>query len=148
MDRGWWTNKLVWKSSSNSPGAKQAPMDEEGVFSVWKSRIAGKWQKAFERPGTDGPVQTHWWVYNSSPYKLEYFTKSLRNDHVFILIFFSLFILLHTGPLEIFHSAMLKYLPKRQGFSFQGMRERGHLACLEHNENFVKRKQATTKTGV
>jgi hypothetical protein len=43
---------------------------------------------------------------------------------------------------------MLKYLPKRQGFSFQGMRERGHLACLEHNENIVKRKQATTKTGV
>ena len=39
-------------------------------------------------------------------------------------------------------------VPKRQGFSFQGMRERGHLACLEHNENIVKRKQATTKTGV
>ncbi|CAM4529859.1 unnamed protein product [Leuciscus chuanchicus] len=53
----------------------------------------------------------------------------------------------HTGPLEVFHSALLKYLPKRQAFSFQGMRERCHLAILEHNENIVKRKQDTTKTG-
>lgn len=78
--------------------------------------------------------------------------NTLQNHSVMIMFSFSysfpFFILLHTGPLEIFHSAMLKYLPKRQGFSFQGMRERGHLACLEHNENIVKRKQATTKTGV
>ncbi|KAJ8011920.1 hypothetical protein DPEC_G00063320 [Dallia pectoralis] len=53
----------------------------------------------------------------------------------------------HTGPLEVFHSALLKYLPKRQAFSFQGMRERCQLAILEHNENIVKRKQATTTTG-
>ncbi|KAK7127270.1 hypothetical protein R3I94_018457 [Phoxinus phoxinus] len=53
----------------------------------------------------------------------------------------------HTGPLEVFHSALLKYLPKRQAFSFQGMKERCHLAFLEHNENIVKRKQDTTKTG-
>ncbi|XP_078114585.1 uncharacterized protein LOC144523128 [Sander vitreus] len=53
----------------------------------------------------------------------------------------------HTGPLEVFHSALLKYLPKCQAFSFQGLRERCHLAILEHNENIVKRKQATTKTG-
>ncbi|XP_030216455.1 uncharacterized protein LOC115546824 [Gadus morhua] len=53
----------------------------------------------------------------------------------------------HTGPLEIFHSALLKYLPKRQAFSYDGMRERCYLAILEHNENIVKRKQATTMTG-
>ncbi|KAJ7998415.1 hypothetical protein DPEC_G00204700 [Dallia pectoralis] len=53
----------------------------------------------------------------------------------------------HTGPLEVFHSALLKYLSKRQAFSFQGMRERCQLAILEHNENIVKRKQATTTTG-
>ncbi|KAL0973588.1 hypothetical protein UPYG_G00206540 [Umbra pygmaea] len=53
----------------------------------------------------------------------------------------------HTGPLEVFHSPLLKYIPKRKAFPFQGMRERCHLAILEHNENIVKRKQATTKTG-
>ncbi|KAF1385407.1 hypothetical protein PFLUV_G00107440 [Perca fluviatilis] len=53
----------------------------------------------------------------------------------------------HTGPLEVFHSTLLKLFPKRQAFSFQGMRERCHLAILEHSENIVKRKQATTKTG-
>ncbi|KAK0137974.1 hypothetical protein N1851_025782 [Merluccius polli] len=53
----------------------------------------------------------------------------------------------HTGPLEIFHSALLKYLPKRQAFSYEGMRERGYLAVLEHNENIVVREQATTGTG-
>ncbi|XP_030233960.1 uncharacterized protein LOC115559293 [Gadus morhua] len=73
--------------------------------------------------------------------------ESLVNDKRLLKDLEQMALFKHTGPLEIFHSAMLKYLPKRQGFSFQGMRERGHLACLEHNENFVKRKQATTKTG-
>ena len=54
----------------------------------------------------------------------------------------------HTGELEVFHSALLKYLPKRQSFSYMGMKERAHLAILDHNENIVKRKQATTLTGV
>lgn len=54
----------------------------------------------------------------------------------------------HTGPLEIFHSALLKYLPKRQAFSYEGMRERAYLAIMEHNENIVAREQATTTTGV
>ncbi|CAM4529777.1 unnamed protein product [Leuciscus chuanchicus] len=53
----------------------------------------------------------------------------------------------HTGQLENFHSAMLKYLPKRQAFSYHGMRERSYLAILDHNENIIKRKQATTVTG-
>ncbi|XP_051284280.1 uncharacterized protein LOC127378937 [Dicentrarchus labrax] len=53
----------------------------------------------------------------------------------------------HTGPLENFDSALLKYLPKRPTFSYYGMRERCHLAILDHNENTVKRKQATTVTG-
>ncbi|KAK0155186.1 hypothetical protein N1851_002510 [Merluccius polli] len=53
----------------------------------------------------------------------------------------------HTGPLEIFHSALLKYLPKRQAFSYEGMRERAYLAIMDHNENIVAREQATTATG-
>ncbi|KAG1932752.1 hypothetical protein F2P79_020905 [Pimephales promelas] len=53
----------------------------------------------------------------------------------------------HTGQLETFHSAMLKYLPKRQAFSYHGMRERAYLAILDHNENIIKRKQGTTVKG-
>ena len=37
-------------------------------------------------------------------------------------------------------------LPKRQAFSYDGMRERRYLAILEHNENIVKRKQDSTVT--
>ena len=54
----------------------------------------------------------------------------------------------HTGELEVFHSALLKYMPKRQHFSYMGMKERAHLAVMEHNENIVKRSQATTSTGM
>lgn len=54
----------------------------------------------------------------------------------------------HTGELEVFHAALLKYCPKRQHFSYMGMKERAHLAIMEHNENIVKRSQATTSTGV
>ena len=48
----------------------------------------------------------------------------------------------------MFHSALLKYLPKRQAFSYMGMYARGQLAILEHNENIVKRCQASTREGM
>ena len=66
-------------------------------------------------------------------------------EHVLISNIYSPF---HTGPLEIFHSALLKYLPKRQAFSYEGMKERAYLAIMDHNENIVAREQATTATGV
>ena len=40
-----------------------------------------------------------------------------------------------TGPLEVFHSLMLKYLPKRQHFPYQEMVTRTQLAALDHNFN-------------
>ena len=53
----------------------------------------------------------------------------------------------HTGALEVFHSLLLKYCPKRQHFSHKGMKARIELAILDHNYN-TKRKQATTKKGM
>ena len=41
----------------------------------------------------------------------------------------------HTGQLEVFHSMMLKYVPKSQHFSYQGMVARTQLAALDHNYN-------------
>ncbi|XP_077990951.1 uncharacterized protein LOC144445284 [Glandiceps talaboti] len=52
----------------------------------------------------------------------------------------------HTGNLEVFHGMLLKYCPKRDHFSYEGMRARLQLAVLDHNEN-VGREQATTKDG-
>ena len=53
----------------------------------------------------------------------------------------------HTGALEVFHSLLLKYCPKRQHFSYIGMQARIELAILDHNHN-TNRKQATTKKGM
>ncbi|XP_063063564.1 uncharacterized protein LOC134456062 [Engraulis encrasicolus] len=52
----------------------------------------------------------------------------------------------HTGPLEAYHSVMLKYVPKRLHFNYDSIRARTQLAIMDHNEN-VGRQQATTKAG-
>ncbi|XP_035658144.1 uncharacterized protein LOC118403520 [Branchiostoma floridae] len=49
----------------------------------------------------------------------------------------------HTGTVEVFHSMLLKYAPKRQHYFFHGMKGRLQLAVLDHNEN-VLREQAKT----
>ena len=53
----------------------------------------------------------------------------------------------HTGMLEVFHSLLTKYCPKRQHFSFMGMCVRTELTTLDHNHN-IKREQATTSEGI
>jgi len=50
----------------------------------------------------------------------------------------------HTGNLEVFHSLLLKYAPKRKHFSYQGMVGRTQLAVMDHNTN-SDRQQATSK---
>ena len=40
----------------------------------------------------------------------------------------------HTGALEVFHSLLLKYCPKRQHFSYIGMQARIEFAILDHNQ--------------
>ncbi|XP_070545993.1 uncharacterized protein [Ptychodera flava] len=52
----------------------------------------------------------------------------------------------HTGELEVYHSLLLKYTPKRQHFSHEGMVCRTQLAVIDHNYH-VAREQATTKSG-
>ena len=50
------------------------------------------------------------------------------------------------GSLEVFHSTMTKYTPKRLHFFYESMLARTQLAVLDHNYN-VGREQAKTKTG-
>ncbi|XP_041945792.1 uncharacterized protein LOC121707358 [Alosa sapidissima] len=45
----------------------------------------------------------------------------------------------HTGALEVFHSSLLKYAPKRQCFSYQSMKQRTNLAIMHHNENLTQK---------
>ena len=52
----------------------------------------------------------------------------------------------HTGTLEVYHSVQLKYLSKRQHFSYKGMVARTQLAALDHNAN-TGRQQATVSRG-
>ena len=52
----------------------------------------------------------------------------------------------HTGNLEVYHSVMLKYLPKRLQFSFQGMISRTQLSILHFN-HVIKQEHAKTIDG-
>ena len=68
------------------------------------------------------------------------FKSSLLNDLDYLVEY------KHTGSLEVYHSLMLKYCPKRQHFSYRGMMARTQLAVLDHN-NHLGRTQASTKDG-
>lgn len=52
----------------------------------------------------------------------------------------------HTGSLEVYHSVLTSYVPKRQHFSFKGMVARSQLAALHHNAN-TEREQAIASKG-
>ena len=50
----------------------------------------------------------------------------------------------HSGHIESFHNVMLKYVPKRLKFSYEGIYARTQIAVLDHNSN-LDRRQAVTK---
>ena len=52
----------------------------------------------------------------------------------------------HTGNLEVFHSVLNKYCPKRLHFTLEGMITRTQLAVLDYNFD-SNNTQATTKGG-
>ena len=51
----------------------------------------------------------------------------------------------HTGELEVYHSLLLKYIPKRLHFSYKGMVARTQLAVLDHNTNTGREQAKITK---
>lgn len=52
----------------------------------------------------------------------------------------------HTGELEVYHSMMLKYIPKRQEFKYEQMVARTQLSAIDHNFN-IWRNQKTDDEG-
>ena len=67
--------------------------------------------------------------------------KRLLNDLKYFIKF------KHTGNLEVFHSVLLKYCPKRLHFSHIGMVARTQLAVMHFNGT-INSKQALTKDNV
>ena len=53
----------------------------------------------------------------------------------------------HTGALEVYHSLMLKYVPKREHFSYNGMEARLQLSALDNNFD-CNREHAVIKSGM
>ncbi|VDI19825.1 Hypothetical predicted protein [Mytilus galloprovincialis] len=51
----------------------------------------------------------------------------------------------HTGNLEVYHSLLLKYVPKRQEFNFDQMNARTSLAVTDHNMSQNRGKKMTDK---
>ncbi|CAG2243572.1 unnamed protein product [Mytilus edulis] len=51
----------------------------------------------------------------------------------------------HTGNLEVYHSLLLKYVPKRQEFDFDQMNARTSLAVIDHNMSQNRGKMKCTK---
>jgi ribonuclease HI len=89
-----------------------------------------KKEKPWLKPGTAALVALEEIVFN----------KKLLKDLKLVTEFH------HTGNLEVYHSMMLKYCPKRQHFNHEGMVARTQLAALDNNHN-CSRKQAVVKKG-
>ena len=55
----------------------------------------------------------------------------------------------HTGEMEVhvYHSLLLKYVPKRQHFSYEGMVCRTQLAAIDHNYHAGRQQATNQKTG-
>jgi len=51
----------------------------------------------------------------------------------------------HTGNLEVYHSLLTKYCPKRQEFDFSQMAARTVLAVLDHNNNSERQQKKTSE---
>ena len=121
-------------------------------------------------PQTDGTIQTHRCVLRDYNYCF-FFTKAcfpcsiILNVTVIFTINVSILVYCNyhaslspnlgkcndifpfmSGSLEVFHSTMLKYTPKRLHFFYDSMLARTMLAVIDHNVN-VGRQLATTKTG-
>ena len=89
-----------------------------------------KKEKPWLKPGTAALVALEEIVFN----------KKLLKDLKLVTEFH------HTGNLEVYHSMMLKYCPKRQHFNHEGMVARTQLAALDNNHN-CSREQAVVKKG-
>ncbi|TDH04336.1 hypothetical protein EPR50_G00151740 [Perca flavescens] len=141
----------MWWSCSSSKG------DPKELLRRWKSilhHICGvhRWEEdGMEHKcyHTELPAdeQIKKWLAEDSPaYKVLYevvMNTRLLKDLEQMALF------KHTGQLEVFHNALLKYCPKRLHFEYASMQARTMLAVMDHNENHnTQRQQAKTASGL
>ena len=90
-------------------------------------------------------IRAKLWLEPSSPSHTELCSIVLKNTLLRDIKKLSWF--QHTGSLEVFHSLITKYCPKRQYFICMGMQARTELAIIDHNHN-TDREQAVTAAGI
>jgi len=95
-------------------------------------------------PLTDDEQQRKKWLVPHSP--AHDALKTIVLDRTLLKDIRQLSEFCHTGKLEVYHSLMTKYCPKRQEFDFAQMSARTALAVLDHNNN-TDRPQKTTSEG-
>lgn len=138
----WWSAKecnndpdlLVknWVSIVNHVANKHSWKEGKATVKCKHPKLSRQERKevAWLKPGSSAHVALEEIVYNK---KLLKDIRMMTEYH-------------HTGNLEVFHSLLLKYAPKRKHFSYQGMIGRTQLAIMDHNAN-CDRPQATTTKG-
>ncbi|KAL7383208.1 hypothetical protein ABVT39_006543 [Epinephelus coioides] len=145
------TNHLWW-CCSTSKG------DGEELIRRWKSllhhiRGVHRWEENGEEHkryhpdlSADEQRKKRWLLEDSAAFKALYevvMNRRLLQDLEQMTLF------KHTGNLEVFHNALLKYCPKRLHFDYPSMQAHTRLAVMDHNENHnTKREQALTATGL
>lgn len=77
-------------------------------------------------------AEVDWIVKDSNDYRI---LNSIIRDKVFLGDLRQAKHYCHTGSLESYHNVRLKYVPKRNSFSYDGMVCRSMLAIFDHNSN-------------
>jgi len=85
-----------------------------------------------EHETADDDDDTDWLTIDSDAHKA---LKSVVLDKQLLHDMDKLTDFCHTGQLEVYHSMLLKYVPKRQHFPYSGMLTRLQLSALDHNYN-------------
>ncbi|CAL9702720.1 unnamed protein product [Knipowitschia caucasica] len=141
----------MWWSCCTSKG------DEKELLRRWMSlqhHITGvhRWEengteyKCFHQDLSAQEQRTKRWLKVNSPSFQA--LKSMMTDTRLLKDLQQMTLFKHTGQLEVFHNALLKYCPKRLHFHYPSMKARTMLAIMDHNENhYADREQATTAAG-
>ena len=95
-----------------------------------------------ENKCTHGEIEPRAWLVPGSPVHNALKTLVMDKRLLNLLPYFTEF--KHTGNLEVYHSLLLKYCPKRPRFSHNGMIARTQLAVMHFN-SIINAEQAFTK---
>ena len=126
------TNHLYWSAQTCNGNADL--LREKWASSVHHIANIHKWNGELmvrcEHETVDNDID--WLTIDSDAHKA---LKSVVLDKHLLRDMDKLTDFCHTGHLEVYHSTLLKYVPKQQHFAYGGMLSRLQLAALDHNHN-------------